>query len=464
MKICKHFSGVLALVFLLTFCSCSSTQLSAGGKKKPKWVRERPVSNEYYIGIGMANKSGDNYIKVAKDNALTDLISEISVKISSNSVLRQFENNVGFREEFESYTKTKVKDEIEDFEHVDSYEGKDNYWVYYRLSKEKYARMKREKLEKAKNLAKDFYEKAKKAEEKLDLHNALNYYVKSFEAVKKHLDEDLSVFTLEGRINLGNAIYQNIQEIFSSINIEPGQELYEIKALSSNKTPVKAFVTYKKNGNQQPVNNLPVVFSFPELDIDKTESVNSNAAGELVCSIAEMAPKGERQKIKATLNTEVYFGEEKRTLLKEMFKNVSNVPHGYIVVNVSDLKAYFEATETQFGKNMPSKPIAKLFKKELSEDFFSFVDDKDNADVHIKVDANIIKGKKMDRFNLHTAYANCNISLANAKTNAEIYSTGLNNIKGMKTGSFSMAAQDARKKVEEQIRNQIIPDIRKINF
>jgi len=464
MNLYKNLSRALTVIFLLTLCSCSSSHLSAGGKKKPQWVRERPVSEKYYIGIGMANKSGDNYIKAAKDNALTDLISEISVKISSNSVLRQFENNRGFKEEFESYTKTKVKDEIKDFELVDSYEGKDNYWVYYRLSKEKYARMKREKLEKAKNLAKDFYEKARKAEENYNLHNALDYYVKSFDAIKKHLDEDISVFTLEGRINLGNSIYQNIQDIFSSLTIEPGKEIYEIKALSSNSTAVKAYVTYNKKGTKQPINNLPIIFSFPELDIDNTEKANTNNNGEVICSIAEMAPKGERQKIKAALDTEVYFGDEEGTLLKQMFNNVSNVPQGNIIVNVSDMKAYFEAEETQFGQNMPSKPIAKLFKKELSEGFFSFVSDKSKADVLIKVNANIIKGKKMDRLNLHTAYANCNIGLTNAKTNAEIYSTGLNNIKGMKTGSFSMAAQDARKKVEEQIKNQIIPEIRRINF
>lgn len=213
----------------------------------------------------------------------------------------------------------------------------------------------------------------------------------------------------------------------------------------------------------EPVNNLPVLFSFPGLDIDETEKVTSNSSGEITCSIAEMAPKGKQQKIKASLNTDAYFGEE-NTMLHQMFSKEGNTPYKYLIVNVSELKAYFEAKETEFGKPAAGKPVAKLFKKELSEDFFSFVPGKKEADVIVKVEANTTEGKIVEKYDLHTAYLNCNISITNAKTNEEIYSTGITNIKGMKTGGYNMAAQDARKKAKKQIANKIIPDIRKMNF
>ncbi|MFW6095955.1 MAG: LPP20 family lipoprotein, partial [Bacteroidota bacterium] len=151
MKFTKSLLGFLILGLLITIASCSSLNVSAGNKKKPDWVKSRPVDNNYYIGIGSANTYEDNYTKVAKNNALTDLISEISVKLSSNSVLRQFEDESGFGEEFEAVTKMHIKDDLEDYEVVDSWEGEDKYWVFYRLSKEKYKRQKREKLEKAKS-------------------------------------------------------------------------------------------------------------------------------------------------------------------------------------------------------------------------------------------------------------------------------------------------------------------------
>jgi ribosomal protein S11 len=70
----------------------------------------------------------------------------------------------------------------------------------------------------------------------------------------------------------------------------------------------------------------------------------------------------------------------------------------------------------------------------------------------------------MDQFDLHTAYLSCHVSITNAKTNEEVYSTGIQNIKGMKSGSFQLAAQDAQKKAKKQIHQQIIPELRKIEF
>ncbi|MGM0497190.1 MAG: LPP20 family lipoprotein [Bacteroidota bacterium] len=466
MKLSKYnFFSIVILLFLFFVSSCTASNVSSGSQKKPDWVKDRPVSDEYYIGIGMAKTYEDNYTKVAKNNALTDMISEISVKISNNSVLSQFEDESGFKEEFESITKSKMKDELDNHELVDTWEGKDNYWVYYRLSKEKYHKKKQERLDKAKELAKDFYEKAREAEKSYNISNALNYYVKAFDAVKPHLDEDISVFTFDGRINLGNRIYQNIQEIFSSVEFEPDQNEFDIRTLSAGNNSVTATVYYSKDGNKKPVSDLPVVFSFPELDIDKTEQVHSNSSGIITCSIAEMAPKGNQQKVRMALNTDVYFGEETQdNLLKQMFHLRGSVPYDYLILNVTELNAYLEAEEKEFGETSTGKPVTNIFKKALSEDFFSFVPDKSEADVIVKISASTSKGKKMDNYDLHTAYLDCDISITNAKNSAEIYSTGLSNIKGMKGGGFNMAAKDAREKVEKQIKELIIPDLRKMNF
>lgn len=465
MKIRKLAFHSLLFLILIGLNSCSASKTSAGRTKKPDWVKDRPVSEKYYIGIGMAKTYESNYIKVAKNNALTDMISEISVKISSNSVLRQFEDDAAFKEEFESVTKTHIKDELEGYQLVDTWKGKNDYWVYYRLSKEKYKRIKREKLEKAKELSKDFYEQARKAEKSYQIANALNYYVKAFEAVKTHLDEDLSVFTLDGRINLGNKIYQNIQEIFSSITFEPARQVFHIRALSSDNAAVEATVFYDKQGDRRPIADFPVTFSFPNSNIDKTEEVRSNNSGMVTCSMASMAPKGKQQKIKMALNTDIFFGKNsKNQLLNQMFASKSSIPYDYLIVNVKELKAYFESNETEFGKPASGKPVTQLFKKALSEEFFSFVPKKEKADVIVKVSANTTKGKKMNNYDLHTAYLNCNISITKTSDSAEIYSTGLNNIKGMKTGGFHMAAKDAREKAEKKIEQKIISDLRKINF
>lgn len=459
-----HKAAILIMLFMMHACSASN--LSAVKSSKPRWVKERPASEEYYIGIGMADKSQENYIRIAKNNALSDMISEISVNISSNSVLRQFEDQTGFREEFESVTRMSMKDELEGYEMVDAYNGKDNYWVYYRLSIDKYRRIKRKKLERAKDLAQGYFEKAQESEKSRDIHNALNYYVKAFDALKGHLDEDLSVFVLnQGRINLGNAIYQNIQEIFSNLKVAPAKETFQVRALSEKKPEVKAIVLYETNDSKKRIANLPFIFSFPELDIEKTEDVQSNSSGEIICSIANLAPSGKQRKIKAALNTQIYFGEKPGgNLLKEMFSNQGSVPYGYLTINVENMKAFFKAEETVFGKPTNGTPVSNLIKQAFSENFFSFVPGPNKAEVIINVSANTVEGKKMKKYDLHTAYVNCNISITNAGSNEEIYSTVLQNVKGMKSGSFRMAAQDAREKAKIQIQQQIIPELRQTKF
>lgn len=459
------YAAVLLALALLAF-SCSSTRMASGGGKKPEWVVERPVQEGYYIGIGMASTNQDNYLKIAKNNALTDLTSEISVNISSNSILHQLEDQSGFREEFESYTRTSLKDHLEGYELVDSYTGENNHWVFYRLSKEKYRRQKQQKLEKARELAKNFYLKAHEARSSYKIPQAVNYYVKAFQAIKPHLDQDLSVFVMNrGRINLGNTLYQDIQELFSNITIEPQQDVFKIQALSGSNQPVKARVLYTGNGESHRVANLPVVCSFPESNIRETEKLQSDASGTITCSLASMAPKGQRQRIKAALDTEAFFGKKaENPILYKLFSAESSTPYSYLNVEVQDLRAYFKAEEKSFGKGTSDHPVTNLLRQALTRNFFSLVEEPRQADVIVKVSATTTKGKFMEKYNLYTAYLNCNISLINARNQTKVYSTGLQNIKGMKTGGYEMAARDARTKAANQIQEKILPEIRKLQF
>jgi len=82
----------------------------------PDWVSNRPISSTDYIGISSASKNTSSYQKIAKRNALDDLLSEIRVTIQSVSILNQIDKNGTFKEEFESTIKSSVADEIENLE------------------------------------------------------------------------------------------------------------------------------------------------------------------------------------------------------------------------------------------------------------------------------------------------------------------------------------------------------------
>ncbi|MCT4624071.1 MAG: LPP20 family lipoprotein, partial [Schleiferiaceae bacterium] len=100
----------MKLVYLFSIfflIGCSSTKViepEPTVAPAPNWVKQKPIESPYYSGIGMAIKSSPDYLAIAKNNALNDLASEISVQIKSSSVLYQVENNDRFREEFKANT------------------------------------------------------------------------------------------------------------------------------------------------------------------------------------------------------------------------------------------------------------------------------------------------------------------------------------------------------------------------
>ena len=67
--------------------------------QEPSWVKQRPASPQYFIGIGSSDKTSSGYRNLAKADALNDLASEISVSVSSELIDVMTEYS-GFSEEY----------------------------------------------------------------------------------------------------------------------------------------------------------------------------------------------------------------------------------------------------------------------------------------------------------------------------------------------------------------------------
>ena len=93
---------LLLLLFSIFIISCQyskkSTEIDDG---IPSWVKEYPVSESHYIGIGIADRSAhpQDYIKVAQQNALQNLSSQIKISISSQSVFLQIDREYSYEED-----------------------------------------------------------------------------------------------------------------------------------------------------------------------------------------------------------------------------------------------------------------------------------------------------------------------------------------------------------------------------
>lgn len=129
----KHW--LLFILVISWFCF----PLSGQQTNRPDWVKQHPVSGLSYIGIGMAEISEGDYQQKAKQNALSDLVSEIQVVIAANSLLNTLEDDGNVKQTFAESIRTEARAEIENFRLVDSWRSDNEYWVYYELNKGDYA-------------------------------------------------------------------------------------------------------------------------------------------------------------------------------------------------------------------------------------------------------------------------------------------------------------------------------------
>ncbi|MCB0787954.1 MAG: LPP20 family lipoprotein, partial [Flavobacteriales bacterium] len=90
---------------------------------RPFWVGSRPVSDAYYVGVGLAAKARPDFQETAKKNALNDLASEISVRVEGNSLLYTLDRKTSFSESFTSNIRTSTSEQLEGFELVDTWEN-----------------------------------------------------------------------------------------------------------------------------------------------------------------------------------------------------------------------------------------------------------------------------------------------------------------------------------------------------
>jgi hypothetical protein len=250
--------------------------------QQPDWIINRPNSSLHYIGIASAEKNNTNYQKIAKRNALDDLLSEIRVTIQSVSILNQMDNNGVFKEEYQSIIKSTVADEIENLELVATYEDETHYHVYYRILKEEYANQKQRNKEQAQKMALQFFEKAIGAESTKDYVTAIDFYLQSLLAIKAYWGENIEV-TYQGKsMFLAIESYTQLQKLLDGINITSDTQTINFNSRTETKTLV---IQAKDNGNNT-ISKIPLLVSFlPQRAQQKNYFTNENGQASVTLGL-----------------------------------------------------------------------------------------------------------------------------------------------------------------------------------
>ncbi|MGB5988598.1 MAG: LPP20 family lipoprotein [Marinifilaceae bacterium] len=280
--------------------------LSCGGVKKvpfdkmPTWLRERPSSEDYFIGIGSAKKMGtpDSYMKLARESALSDMSQSISVKISSVSTSNILEGKNELYETFQQNIKSKTSEIFEGVELVDQFDDGENYNTFYRINKSEFFKRKSERKTKALSLGLSYYMQAKEQEREGHISSALSLYVKVLNAIVFYLGEDTKISS-EGRdIELAYEARNSFDRLAMSLSISAINKSLEYNRGESVKNSELTFIV---EYDSEAVMDIPVIFKYTGGYLNNMHDISDNN-GEVSTSINKITSRKSLERVNAELD------------------------------------------------------------------------------------------------------------------------------------------------------------------
>jgi hypothetical protein len=422
---------------------------------KPVWLTAKPVQQGYFVGIGHGTKDGsNNYIQLAKSSALEDLVSEIKVNISSTSVLSQIDANKEFQEKYEQIIQTTAADEIEEFEQVEAWEDERNYWVYYRLSKQRYKDIKDQKKRNAVSLGLDFFTKAKQAERNSESVLALGFYYQGFRSVEKYLDEPIRL-DFEGKeILLTNEIIASMQLMLDKmdISLDP-KEIMLNRRLAQSELAVIAKAIDK--GSQKSIPGLPLTASFEKGSGDVFPTYKTDETGRTKILLTKISSRDIEQTVSVKVDLMSFAGQGSSEIYPLIAKKMV-VPKATLLMKVQRPIMYISSVEKSLGLDKSNQQITNKIKNYLSNSGFEFTDDKNRAELLLDVNANSEKGAVSG--SIYITYVTAVIRVATMKDNKEIYATTLDRVKGFSL-DYERSSQEAYNKSIETLEKEKLPEL-----
>ena len=451
-------SRFLLFAFLVAGCSPSVTTSSTkknDPNPRPAWLSAKPAEDTYYVGIGHSAKEGtNNYVQEAKKSALEDLVSDIKVNISSTSVLSQIDANKDFQERYEQIIQTKVVDDIEEFEQVDSWQDDRNYWVYYRLSKQRYKEIKDEQKRNAVTLALDFFTKAKQSEQSNDLVQALGFYFQGFRAIEKYLAEPIQL-DFEGKtILLTNEIYSNIQVLLDKIQITTDPvEIMVNRRVAESGQAVTAKAILKES--RRPVAALPLTASFEKGAGVVFPEYKTDGNGQSKILITKISARDLEQTVGVKVNLLSFSGYDS-TGVSSLVAQKMAVPKANILLKVQRPLVYVTSVERNFGSDKPNQQLTNRLRNFITSSGFEISNEKSRAELWMDVSANSEKGAVSG--SIYIAYVTAVIRVVTLKDGKEIYATTIDRIKGYSL-DYDRSSQEAYNKSMEILEKERMPQL-----
>jgi hypothetical protein len=447
---------VRKIFFSLTIlfgCSSKVAVQQNSAIQKPDWLESKPQNGLYYIGIGHGSKVGSNdYMQEAKKSALEDLVSEIKVTVSGTSILSQMDANKSFQESYQKIIQTKATDDIQEFEKVDSWQDEKNYWVYYRLSKQRYKEIKVELKMNAVSKALDYFTKAKAAERTADLVQALTFYFQGFVAIEKYLAEPIQLDFEGHTILLTNEIIANMQLLLDKIQVKVTPQQLKVNRRVS-ESEINAVV--KATSKEKPVLALPLMANFEKGFGDVFPTYLTDNTGQAKILISKISARDLEQTVRLRVNLLAFLGNDSSAVAPLLVKQL-NVPSANLILQVSRPLVYVSSIEKTFGVEKANQQLTNKLKNFIADAGFEITPEKQKSQFWMDITSDAEKGSVSG--SIYISYVTTVIKVVSLKEGKEIYTTSLDRIKGYSL-DYERSSQEAYNKSLELLEKEKMPQL-----
>lgn len=425
-------------------------------EQRPAWVMSRPVDPGFYIGVGLASKSRPGAMDAAKESALNDLASEISVTVEGNSLLYTLESKDHFNETFTGTIKTSTNESIEGFERAGTWENASEYWVYFRLSKAEHARLKAEKRANAVNIALDHRTRSQQSIAAGALREAFDQNLRALLALKAFWGENDLVEIDGQQVPIVNALYADLQKLTSGVRIQVLPARCALSYANRFKRELVINATYTGKNSSNALVQMPLFITYAGTGGKVTELKNTDADGKAITTVQRVNVSANPLEVVVKLHLDEMISRElDRTLVNALVSGLT-IPEVHVPIELEMPKVRMQATETNLGVPFVGAGIAQAVREELTSHGFRFVDRDADADLLLDLKAATRKGTESNGF--FTAYLDVTYGFRDRRTNEVVQEGGKHEVKGVQL-NYEKAGLESFKKARPEIRTELIPGI-----
>lgn len=386
------------------------------GAQVPEWVTTHPVSDDAYIGIGQASLTEDDYMRIATENALSDIATQIATKVESNSFFHQVDVDGHAREMFEDRINSNATAWLEGHELKESHTSGNTYYVYYTLDKKTFRRNAEKKREAAIATGLDYLEKGKAAERAMNLTQAAVLYGEGLKAVEPWMFMDL----IRDGVNIPVELYDSYINVFSGLVITTNAVQVEGEPFKAVSEPIAGCLS--KDGNVIPNIRLKAAFTVGSGTVTPPSETDYNGTAEFY--ITNITSKEDVQEIRITIDDTFLdmLPEGYRELLERQAWPSAKIT---VVLKSSPASLYLHV------ENNDLEGIEKQIRSLLANNYFTLTEDPDAAQCFAELSTVLEVGETVSggNYDLNTCYCSLTLKIYNNYTTDMLLNYSLDRVK-----------------------------------